>query len=55
MEKAAATPRKKTSEYYETKAQIFNALVEAIDLSQLARLDAEDARDYLEQMQEELE
>lgn len=44
---SAAAPRKKNSEYYETKAQIFNALVEAIDLSQLARLDAEDARDEI--------
>ncbi|WP_460084005.1 CpaF family protein [Roseibium sp. LAB1] len=44
---AAPAARKKNSEYYETKAQIFNALVEAIDLSQLARLDAEDARDEI--------
>ncbi|MHA7774858.1 CpaF family protein [Roseibium sp. M-1] len=44
---AAPAQRKKNSEYYETKAQIFNALVEAIDLSQLARLDAEDARDEI--------
>ncbi|WP_068416876.1 CpaF family protein [Labrenzia sp. OB1] len=43
----APSPRKKNNEYYETKAQIFNALVEAIDLSQLARLDAEDARDEI--------
>ncbi|MBO6509653.1 MAG: CpaF family protein, partial [Roseibium sp.] len=43
----AQAPRKKNNEYYETKAQIFNALVEAIDLSQLARLDAEDARDEI--------
>lgn len=43
----AQAPRKKNTEYYETKAQIFNALVEAIDLSQLARLDAEDARDEI--------
>jgi len=43
----AAPSRKKTNDYYETKAQIFNALVEAIDLSQLARLDAEDARDEI--------
>lgn len=39
--------RRKSGEYYETKAQIFNALVEAIDLSQLSRLDAEDARDEI--------
>lgn len=43
----APAPKKKNNEYYETKAQIFNALVEAIDLSQLARLDAEDARDEI--------
>ena len=42
-----APARKKNNEYYETKAQIFNALVEAIDLSQLARLGAEDARDEI--------
>lgn len=46
-QQSAPVPRKKNSEYYETKAQIFNALVEAIDLSQLARLDAEDARDEI--------
>jgi len=39
--------RKKSTDYYETKAQIFNALVEAIDLSQLSRLDVEDARDEI--------
>jgi len=44
---AAPVQRKKNSEYYETKAQIFNALVEAIDLSQLARLGVEDARDEI--------
>ncbi|WP_208978092.1 ATPase, T2SS/T4P/T4SS family [Labrenzia sp. 011] len=42
-----APQRKKNSDYYETKAQIFSALVEAIDLSQLARLDTEDARDEI--------
>ncbi|GGB57323.1 pilus assembly protein [Roseibium aquae] len=39
--------RRKSTEYYETKAQIFNALVEAIDLSQLSRLEVEDARDEI--------
>ncbi|MFC6655078.1 CpaF family protein [Roseibium salinum] len=43
---SAPAPRK-NNEYYETKAQIFSALVEAIDLAQLARLDAEDARDEI--------
>ncbi|WP_209015250.1 CpaF family protein [Roseibium limicola] len=53
-EKAAPPPpapeaggKRKSSEYYETKGQIFNALVEAIDLSQLSRLGPEDARDEI--------
>ena len=33
--------------YYATKASIFNALVEAIDLSMLTRLSAEDAREEI--------
>ncbi len=44
-ETAPAT--KKNQEYYATKASIFNALVEAIDLSQLSRLDQEDAHDEI--------
>jgi len=44
---ASPALRKKSTDYYETKAQIFNALVEAIDLSQLIRLDVEDARDEI--------
>lgn len=39
--------RRRSAEYYETKASIFNALVEAIDLSQLSRLGPEDARDEI--------
>lgn len=42
-----APAKEKNNEYYETKAQIFNALVEAIDLSQLGRLDADEARDEI--------
>ncbi|MEP0456342.1 MAG: CpaF family protein, partial [Roseibium sp.] len=38
---------RKSGEYYETKGQIFSALVEAIDLSQLSRLGPEDARDEI--------
>jgi pilus assembly protein CpaF len=33
--------------YYETKSTIFNALIETIDLSQLARMDGESARDEI--------
>lgn len=39
--------RRRSPEYYETKSSIFNALVEAIDLSQLSRLGPEDARDEI--------
>jgi pilus assembly protein CpaF len=46
-QQASDGKRKKSGEYYETKAQIFNALVEAIDLSQLSRLGPEDARDEI--------
>ncbi|EFO33160.1 pilus assembly protein [Roseibium sp. TrichSKD4] len=42
-----APAKEKNNEYYQTKAQIFNALVEAIDLSQLGRLDADEARDEI--------
>jgi pilus assembly protein CpaF len=52
---AAATPRladaavrapanQKTDEYYELKAQVFAALIEAIDVGQLARMDADQGR-----------
>ncbi len=43
-EKRAA---RRSQDYYETKASIFNALVEAIDLSQLSRLGMEDAREEI--------
>jgi len=38
----SANPR--TSEYYELKAQLFAALIEAIDVEQLTRMDAEQSR-----------
>lgn len=39
------TPR--TDEYYQMKSMIFGALIEAIDLSQLAKLDGESAREEI--------
>ncbi|WP_068083320.1 CpaF family protein [Polycladidibacter stylochi] len=41
---------RKTREYYSRKADIFNALVEAIDLSQLSRLNREEARDEIREV-----
>jgi len=47
--KAAAEARvnDKPEEYYATKSMIFGAMIEAIDLAQLSRLDAEAAREEL--------
>ncbi len=40
-------PSRKSEEYYQTKATVFGALIEAIDLSQLSKLDAESAREEI--------
>lgn len=42
---AVETPR--SDEYYQMKSMIFGALIEAIDLSQLAKLDGESAREEI--------
>ncbi len=45
------TPQRKrparTEDYYDTKAQVFSALIDTIDLSQLAKLDTESAREEI--------
>ena len=41
---AIATDARHSEGYYETKGTVFGALIEAIDLAQLARLDAEAGR-----------
>ncbi len=38
---------RKTEEYYDVKTQIFGALIDTIDLSQLARMDTEQAREEI--------
>jgi pilus assembly protein CpaF len=38
---------RKSEEYYQTKSTVFGALIEAIDLSQLSKLDAESAREEI--------
>ncbi|MEO1746044.1 MAG: CpaF family protein [Pseudomonadota bacterium] len=44
----AAKPKAQRDEtYYDTKTQVFAALIETIDLSQLAKLDAESAREEI--------
>ncbi len=37
----------RTEEYYDTKSQVFAALIDTIDLSQLSKLDAEAAREEI--------
>ncbi|MEW6435938.1 MAG: CpaF family protein [Pseudomonadota bacterium] len=49
---AAEAPR--SEEYYVTKSMIFGALIEGIDLSQLARLDAESAREEIRDIVNEI-
>jgi pilus assembly protein CpaF len=41
------TPEFRSEAYYRVKSTIFNALIETIDLTQLAQLDAESARDEI--------
>ncbi len=43
----AAASRKHSEEYYDIKSEIFNALIDAIDLTQLTQLDAQSARDEI--------
>jgi pilus assembly protein CpaF len=44
---APAPASRKSEEYYQTKATVFGALIEAIDLSQLSKLDNESAREEI--------
>ncbi|TIX73522.1 MAG: CpaF family protein, partial [Mesorhizobium sp.] len=39
--------RQKSETYYDTKSQVFAALIDTIDLSQLAKLDPESAREEI--------
>jgi pilus assembly protein CpaF len=43
----SATDSRHSDAYYETKAKIFGALIEAIDLAQLAKLDADSSREEI--------
>ncbi len=42
-----AQERQRSEEYYDTKSSIFSALIDTIDLSQLARLDPDSAREEI--------
>ena len=49
-----ATDTRRSESYYETKGTVFGALIEAIDLAQLARLDAEAAREEIRDIVNEI-
>ena len=51
---ATAEPVRRSDEYYQTKSLIFGALIEAIDLSQLSKLDAENAREEIRDIVNEI-
>ena len=52
--KAPAGPATRSEEYYQTKSTIFGALIEAIDLSQLSKLDNEAAREEIRDIVNEI-
>ncbi len=45
--KAVARIEERSEEFYRTKTEVFNALIDTIDLSQLAQLDQESAREEI--------
>jgi pilus assembly protein CpaF len=50
----AAEPGRKSENYYDIKSTIFNALIDAIDLTQLAQLDRDAARDEIRDIVNEI-
>jgi pilus assembly protein CpaF len=51
---AASVDARRSDSYYETKGTIFGALIEAIDLAQLARLDTDSAREEIRDIVNEI-
>lgn len=51
---AAPMDRGRSEEYYDVKTTVFNALIDTIDLTQLARLDAEAAREEIRDIVSEI-
>jgi pilus assembly protein CpaF len=49
-----STDARRSESYYETKGTVFGALIEAIDLAQLARLDADAAREEIRDIVNEI-
>ena len=52
--RSSPSDRVKSDDYYQTKSTIFGALIEAIDLSQLSKLDADAAREEIRDIVNEI-
>jgi pilus assembly protein CpaF len=50
----SATEQPRSDDYYQTKSMVFGALIEAIDVSQLAKLDTESAREEIRDIVSEI-
>ena len=53
-ESAARVTRPRSEEYYDVKTTVFNALIDTIDLTQLAKLDADAAREEIRDIVSEI-
>ena len=53
--KPKAPDRRHSEEYYDVKTTVFNALIDTIDLTQLAKLDADAAREEIRNIVGEIE
>ena len=51
---AGSEESRRSNDYYQTKGAIFGALIEAIDLAQLSRLDQESAREEIRDIVSEI-
>ncbi len=51
---SSALDQPRSDEYYQTKSMVFGALIEAIDVSQLAKLDTESAREEIRDIVSEI-
>ncbi|MGE0851065.1 MAG: CpaF family protein [Hyphomicrobiaceae bacterium] len=54
LEPAAAPERRHSEEYYDVKTTVFNALIDTIDLTQLAKLEAAAAREEIRDIVSEI-
>jgi pilus assembly protein CpaF len=54
VEVPVAVEKPRSAQYYETKQQIFTALIEAIDIAQLSKMDSQNAREEIRDVVSEI-